>query len=153
MILLTFLAALAGCSPFAIYYREGAEVSRMQTDQTNCQVAALKDVPESRQIRRTPPRYIPGPRYCDSRGRCSYGPGYYIPGDVYTYDANAALRNQVTQQCMAQKGYARVELPRCSGSVAQSVQPGITRVLPPLSQSSCVVKNRGGSWQIVSPGS
>lgn len=150
MFVLSLLAVLAGCAPLSIYHREGVEVTRMRSDQTNCEVSALRDVPEARQIRRGPARYIPGPRYCDRNGYCRYGAGYYIPGEVYTVDANAGLRGRVADQCMAQKGYAPVTLPRCSNAVAQSVPPGSTRVLPKLTSSSCVIRNQGGTWQIVS---
>jgi hypothetical protein len=150
LFVLSLLAVLAGCAPLTIYHREGVAVTRMQTDQTNCEVSALRDVPEARQVRRGPPRYIPGPRYCDRLGNCRYGPGYYIPGEIYTVDTNAGLRGRVADQCMAQKGYAPVTLPQCTNAVAQSVPRGATRVLPKLTSSSCVIRNQGGSWQIVS---
>lgn len=148
--LLSLCSVLAGCAPMSLYYREGVEVTRMQSDLTTCEVGALKDVPESRQVRRGPPRYIPGPRYCDGTGTCRYGPGYYIPGELYTVDANAGLRARVSDQCMAQKGYREISLPQCSAAVAQSVPSGVTRVLPKLTESACVIRNSGGSWQIVS---
>jgi hypothetical protein len=147
---LSLCAVVAGCAPLSIYYREGAAVTRMQSDLTNCEVSAVQSVPESRQLRRGPARYIPGPRYCDGYGNCRYGPGYYIPGEVYTVDANVGLRSRVTDQCMTGKGYTEVTLPQCSAAVAQSVPPGVTRALPKLTSTSCVIRNSGGSWQIVS---
>ncbi len=144
------VAVLAGCLPLSIYHREGVSVAKMQSDKTTCEVAALRDVPEARQWRRGPSQYIPGPRICDAAGNCRYGPGYYVPGALYTVDANAGLRARVMDQCMAQKGYTEVSLPPCSAAVARAAPPGATRVLPKLTSTSCVIRNQGGSWQIVS---
>ncbi len=142
--------ALAGCAPLAIYHRPGVSVSRMQTDTTNCAVAALKDAPVANQIRRDPPIYIPGRRYCGGAG-CYYGPGYWVGGGIYTVDVNQDLRNRVRDMCMAQKGYQPVSLRRCSDAVARGVPRAATRTLPALAPNSCAIPYRDGTWQIVTP--
>ncbi|MEX0287324.1 MAG: hypothetical protein AB3N23_22175 [Paracoccaceae bacterium] len=143
---------LTGCGPLSIFYKQGGSVARMQTDQTNCEVSALKDAPVANQIRQRPPVYIPGNRYCNSSGQCYYSPGYWVDGGVYTVDVNANLRGRVLTQCMARKGYRPVEIPPCPSSVSNQVPPAQTQKFPPLTQSSCAIKNRDGSWQIVSRG-
>ncbi len=149
--LLVLVLALAGCAgPLSLYYKPGASVARMQTDTTQCQVAALKDAPVASQVRQRPPIWIPGNRYCNANG-CWVTPGYWVDGGIYTVDVNAPLRNRVQDLCMAQKGYQPVRLPRCTPAVANAVQPGLTTVLPTLAADSCVIDRGGGRWQIVTP--
>ncbi len=141
---------VGACAPLSLYYRPGVEVSRMQSDATRCEVAALKDAPIANEVRQHPPVYMPGTRYCGGGG-CYHGPGYWVGGGVYTVDVNRDLRRRVQNMCMAEKGYEPVRLPRCPASVARQVPAAATRTLPPLSQSSCAISNRDGSWQIVTP--
>lgn len=145
------LFAVAACGPLSMYYREGASVTRMQTDTTECQVAALKEVPVANQVRQSPPVYWPGQTYCDGRGRCYRSPGWWEPGRVYTVDANKALRDTVEAQCMARKGYRPVSLPLCKQSQKRGVAPQRTTTLPQLTGSACYVKFDDGSFQIITP--
>ncbi|MDW4497790.1 hypothetical protein R5H30_07345 [Sulfitobacter sp. D35] len=146
------VALLTACAPLTTYYREGVEVSRLATDQTNCEIKALQQVPPSNQIRREAPYYVPGRRSCNDRGDCRVYGGYWIPGDVYTVDVNRGLRERAETLCMAEQGYSRVTLPDCAPGVAQSVAPASTTRLPPLRQGSCAIRRGGGRWQIVTPG-
>ncbi|MEP2027876.1 MAG: hypothetical protein ABJI96_04095 [Paracoccaceae bacterium] len=146
------LLLLGACAPFETYYKTGASVAKLQTDTTNCEVKALRDAPVANQVRQSAPYYIPGRTYCDGNGRCHRNTGYWVPGRVYTVDVNAPLRLKVLDQCMARKGYQRTEIPVCSTSVARSVPAAITRTLPTLTPNSCVIRNEGGSWQIVTVG-
>lgn len=143
---------LAACGPLSIYYRPGVTVSRMQNDQLNCEVSALRDAPVATQIRQRPPIFFPGRRWCDASGACYSQPGYWVDGGVYTVDTNADLRARVLNQCMAQKGYQPVDVPPCPVSVVNAATPGQTSKLPPLTPASCVIKNNDGSWQIVDRG-
>lgn len=140
---------LSACAPLNIYHRAGVSVSKMERDTNACAVRALAAVPVNTQIRQAPPRYIPGRRRCDSDGHCIVTGGHYMPGPIYTVDVNRALRRRTERQCMADKGYAPVSIPPCSGTVAQSVRPAATSTLPPLRRGSCVIRNQDGSWQIV----
>lgn len=146
------LLGLAACAPLETYYRPGVSVSAMQRQTTNCEVSALRDVPVSTQIRRTPPQYIPHRRICNSEGKCRSRGGYYMPGEIYSYDANAGLRGRVERQCMADKGYVPVSIPPCPDNVSRAAPAGATRILPQLTSKSCVIRNRDGSFQIVTRG-
>jgi hypothetical protein len=144
-------ALLAGCAPMSIYYRPGVSVARMQQDSTRCDVEALRQAPVATQIRQAPPTYIPGPRVCNQDGECWTRPGYWMSGEVYSYDANANLRDRVKQLCMAEKGYSPISLPACPAEIKSTTPPGVTTVLPPLTAQACVIRNKDGSWQIVTP--
>jgi hypothetical protein len=151
--LLIPMVVLSACSgPLSLYYREGESVTRMQSATTQCQVAALEDVPVANQVRQNPPTYWPGRTYCDGRGRCYRSPGWWQPGNVYTVDVNQGLRNQVEAQCMAKKGFRPVSLPPCKQNIKSSVPAVPTTKLPPLSTQSCYVKFDNGSFQIITPG-
>ena len=76
------LGVAASCAPLTTYYKPGVAVDRLNRDTTACQVAALRDVPASTQVRRLPPEFIPPRRRCDSAGNCTVVPGYYIPGET-----------------------------------------------------------------------
>lgn len=150
--LLLFMAmttVLAGCLPLSIYYREGAQVSLMQRETLACEVRALRDAPVANQIRRTPPRFVPSRRICDGAGNCTTRPGYYVPGEVYTVDVNAGLRQRIEAQCMADKGFVPAKIPACPPGAAKAAVPARTAVLPRLSENSCVIRNQDGSFQIV----
>jgi hypothetical protein len=75
-----------------------------------------------------------------------------LPGPVIVYDANEGLRGEVTRQCMTAQGYQYLTLPACPDAVAQATPPGVTHIMPPLSAQSCAIRNRDGSWQIVTRG-
>ncbi len=147
--LLLGLLVLVSCAPLTIYHREGVAVTRMQSDLLSCEIKSLKDVPVANQIRRDPPRYIPGRRYCNAEGHCYNRGGYYVPGDVYTVDVNASLRGRAEQQCMAEKGFARVTVPNCPANISNAAPQGATAVLPRLSSRSCAIRNNDKTWQIV----
>lgn len=143
------IGVLGGCVPLTIFHREGASVARMQQDEASCEVQALNEAPVKIEIEREPPIFLPPQERCDSQGNCVTTPGRWIPGEVYRFDANEAQRRRVETQCMAQLGYSRVSIPRCSGDVARSVPVAATSRLPPLNDASCSVRNRDGTWQIV----
>lgn len=144
-----FIAAISACAPLTIYYREGVPVQRMQSDLLDCQVDALAKAPVASQIRRGPPRYIPGSHYCNGNGRCySYG-GYFIPGEVYSVDVNASLRRQLENQCMNGQGYQRVEVPNCPAGTVPPDGLIQTQTLPPLSEKSCAIRGDAAEWRIV----
>lgn len=148
----TALILLSACAPFEIYYKPGASVTKLQTDTTKCEVNALRDAPVANQIRQEAPYYIPGRTYCDGKGNCRRNGGYWRPGRVYTVDVNAPLRLKVLDLCMANKGYQRTEIPVCPQNVARAAPAAITQTLPRLTPNSCVIRNDGGSWQIVTTG-
>lgn len=155
MRILSGLAAvmlLTACQPLSIYYREGASVAKAEDDRLNCQVSALKDAPVATQIRREPGVYVPGRRICNAAGACTVTPGYWTPGRTYTVDANAPLRSQLMNRCMAQKGYEPVSIPACPQSVADAAPNTKTTRMPALTGSSCAIRNPDGSYLIVNRG-
>ncbi len=151
-LLVIALATVAGCAPLNTYYRAGVSIERLNRDTTTCEVKALRDVPASVQVRRIPPEFVPAYKSCDSAGNCTIVPGYVIPGETITFDPNDGLRKRVEGQCMADKGYAPVTIPPCPDHVANAAPVGKTRTLPKLTPKSCVIRNRDGSFQIVSRG-
>lgn len=142
---------LSACGPVSVYYQPDVTVARLNNDLLDCQVASLKDAPVASELRRGPPRYIPGYRYCDSKGRCYRSPGYFIPGEVYSVDVNARLRRDLENRCMARRGYIAIELPRCASGVTPADPTARTGRLPTLTENTCVARDAGGRWQIVEP--
>lgn len=128
---------LAGCLPVDVYHKTGASLARLQADETACQVKALKEVPVNKMTRITPPRTLPR-QICNDDGECRV---VYVEigGEVETYDANAPLREKYEAQCMADKGYAQVELPICEKR--PDTLPG---TVPALNQDSCAVRTKTG---------
>ncbi|WP_319823774.1 hypothetical protein [Thalassovita sp.] len=136
---------LAGCVPVDVYHKAGGSLHRLQNDETDCKVSALQQVPVNRMTRITPIRLIPQ-QHCERRGDCRI---VYIEvgGNVETYDANLPLRQRVEAQCMARKGYERVELPVCTEK-APATLPG---TMPPLAEKACAVRTKTG-YRAVNPG-
>lgn len=150
--LIIAVMTVAGCAPLTIYHKAGVPVARMERDTQQCAVSALRDVPVSTQIRREPAQYIPGHRICNSAGKCRTTRGYYIPGEIYTVDVNERLRARQQDFCMADRGYAPVSIPPCPDSVARAAPAARTDVLPQLNPRSCAIRNRNGTYQIVTQG-
>ncbi|MDQ7070311.1 MAG: hypothetical protein Q9M48_06175 [Rhodobacterales bacterium] len=142
---------LASCASLSLYYKEGVPVNRMQSDEINCEVRALKDVPVQNEVEITPAVRVPPSETCDARGNCTVTPGYTIPAEIEVIDVNIGLRERVAKQCMLDQGYQRVTIPACSSSLSNSVPTAKTLTLPKLGSNSCVIRNRGGSWQILNP--
>ncbi|WP_420555878.1 hypothetical protein [Roseovarius sp.] len=141
---------LAGCLPTTVYYKEGAPVSGVARDHTQCDVDALRQVPV-----RTLTRYIP-PTYsyrqvCNGAGACRTVRVILSPGRWERYDANEGLRARVARQCMADQGYEKVSLKPCPPEVVEATVITATRVQPPLTEKSCAIRIKGGKYQIVNP--
>jgi hypothetical protein len=146
------LLTVAACAPLETYYKPGASVEAVARATTTCQVDALRQVPSSTRVRQLPPRYVPGRQVCNAAGQCGVTRGYYVPGPVESYDPNDGLRRRVEGQCMADRGYAPVSIPPCPDAIARATPPGVTRTLPRLTERSCVIRNRNGTFQIVNRG-
>ncbi|MGD9293628.1 MAG: hypothetical protein PVI41_01990 [Roseobacter sp.] len=145
------LLGLAACTPVSLYYKPNVAVTRLNNDLLDCEVSALKDAPVASQIRRGPPRYIPGYHHCNSKGHCYRSGGYFVPGEAYSVDVNARLRHDLEKRCMGRKGYQLIELPRCSTGVSSADATAIAGQVPLLTENSCVVRENGGRWQIIDP--
>lgn len=145
------LCALAACGPVSVYYHPDVTATRMQSDLLDCQVAALRDAPVASQLRRGPPRYIPGYRHCDSKKHCYHRRGYLIPGEIYSVDVNARLRGDLETRCMARSGYQSIELPRCSRGSLAADTTARTDQMPVLTENACVLRDNSGRWEIIEP--
>ncbi|MEL6884001.1 MAG: hypothetical protein AAFP87_05790 [Pseudomonadota bacterium] len=148
VLVLCLFCVLAACLPLRTFYAEGVSVKTLDRDNTACDVAALKAAPVANVVRQGPPRYVRN-RVCDGRGNCYYSGGFWVPGEVYSVDANADLRARVKAQCMSDRGYAFVEIPACPPAVANAAPPGETLILPKLNENTCAIRNRNGKIQIV----
>ncbi|SDN32817.1 hypothetical protein SAMN05216196_101160 [Lutimaribacter pacificus] len=142
-------ALLSACAPLNIWYKPGVPVATAEDRLLSCRVDAAQSVPVNRQVRRTPSSLVPR-RFCDKNGNCTV---FYerIGGEVVVFDANERLRRQVVDRCMRNEGYTPVSLPNCPEGIRQAAPAGRTTVLPRLAENSCVIRNRDGSWQIVTP--
>lgn len=144
-------AFLAACTPLGLYYKQGVTMQTAQDTETECKVKAARDVPV-RQVTRILPRgRVPDREICDADGNCHIQPGYWLPPEYITEDANEELRREAVDLCMRKRGYQYVTLPACEASVAKAVVPARTERLPRLAQNSCAIRLEGGGWQIVTP--
>lgn len=144
------LVVTTGCLPVNTFYAEGVPLETLERDSTACDVAALRDAPVANQTRQAPPRLI-SRRHCDAAGQCT-DQSYWVPGEIYSVDVNADLRNRVKGQCMADKGYRPVEIPACPAAIAKAAPAGPSPVLPHLSPQSCAIRTEGGRLRIVNQG-
>ena len=149
--ILFLVVALAGCDPLQTYYKPGASVTELNRDQLACEAAALRSAPVAMEVKQDPPIYHPDREICDTAGNCFTREGFYEAGRIFSVDANAPLRARLEGQCMADKGYVLASIPDCPREVAAAVTPAATRSLPPLTQSTCVIRRSDGSLQIVTP--
>jgi hypothetical protein len=134
---------LAGCTPTAetTYWRDGATGRQWDQAITQCQVQALREVPQSVAVGSTPTYQTPTQTSCYTIGntvQCSTTGGQVYGGQVYSYDPNAGLRSRVEAQCMANRGYALVTIPTCTSEQrsAGTLRP-LSGRLPPFSSVVC----------------
>ena len=149
---LLMLTVLIGCSPVELWHRDGAPRQALASDFTSCRVRGVQDVPANTQIGRTPLVQTPPQTSCYRSGdktRCTTTAGRIYGGEVYSYDANAGLRDDVVAQCMAAQGYRRIAVPRCTDAQVKSGTP-IAGTLPTLTESSCAAQTKGGGWALLS---
>ncbi|SFP60293.1 hypothetical protein [Tranquillimonas alkanivorans] len=147
-IVLTACTLLGGCAAYDGYYREGAPVAQLDADLLECRVSAVQRVPPNTQIRTTPISRTPVVTRCNDDGTCVTTGGEVTGGNTYSYDANAGLRTRVLNQCMAARGYRRVELPYCAGDAP----PLVPARLPALTPATCAVRTAGGGVAFVNDG-
>ena len=148
--LLLVLLTLTACTSTTIYYRDGAEVSRIASDLTSCQSNALTRVSPDIRQRYIPPVYSYQP-YCDANGNCTSQRIQTAPGYFTSYDANEGVRAAWTQSCMSEKGFNQISLPLCGADVIKATTVTRTQVQPPITEDSCIIRIRGGGYQIVTP--
>lgn len=150
-ILAPVLLALAGCGPMSLYYKEGVSVQAARDAETICKIGAVRDVPVRNVTRTIPGRFVPPRKTCDPDGHCQKRGGYYFPPEFITVDVNEELRKEAVNLCMRQQGYEFMRLPACKPNIVHTKTSGATRHFPKLTPQACVIRNKGGTWQIVSP--
>lgn len=141
------ITAVTGCMETSMWYREGVSPMKVNSDSTDCQVAAAQRVPVNSQLGQTPVYYTPVQTQCYGYGSsvsCTQTGGQSYGGNVYSYDANAGLRSRVTQQCMMNKGYQLINIRKCED---KDLKGGIRSysVLPQLTPNSCYVNAPSGT--------
>ena len=142
---------LSGCMPLNVYYNQGVSIQTAKDTETSCKVAAARDVPVRNVTRVIPGRQLLPRLLCDSNNVCTRHPGLFLPPEYITEDANITLRTEAVDLCMRQKGYEFIRLPACKDPLKAATPPAATTHFPKLSSESCVIRNQGGTWQIVSP--
>ncbi|MBZ0123160.1 MAG: hypothetical protein K8F31_04680 [Roseovarius sp.] len=142
--------ALAGCLSVPIYYREGAQVARIERDDLECRIAAQNRVPERMRSVYIDPVYNTR-LVCGAGGVCTTVRFMVSPGRWKRYDANEGLRAEAAQQCMADKGYARIRLPVCSGERARQADRTPTRIQPAIAPDACILRLGSDRYRIVAP--
>lgn len=141
------LVALTACEmpPRTGFWKSGATLAQLESDSTDCEVFATRQVPVSTQVGTTPTYTTPVNTSCYNYGysvQCTTTGGQVYGGTAYTYDANAGLRERVGIQCMASRGYQVVTYEFCSDAeVANGVRPFNSGRLPPASDVLCVTAN------------
>lgn len=149
--LLVLPLVATGCLPLTTYYRAGISPARLQSDETACEVRALRDAPVVMQTRVTPPVWVPPRQVCSAPNVCTTYPGYHQPGSVYQVDVNKSLRNKVEAQCMTQKGYAPAQIKPCKKGEANVPASGSAK-LPTLTDKSCYTRNPDGTLRVLTQG-
>ena len=118
LILMAVTSILTGCMAAVppVPYQEGRTKKQANNDWLDCTVSATQKVPVNTGIYTTP-RYTT-PLNCNtSFGNTTCTGGQTYGGNVASYDANARLREQVTIQCLQNKGYQIVNYEPCSRDV------------------------------------
>lgn len=144
------LAALAACAPPPLWHKAGVAPARLHSELTACRVDALTQVPERIRRHYRPAEYITRP-VCTATGHCYVQRILVRPAEYERYDANAGLREDVAQACMAEKGYIQVRLPACQSPQGQTITVNTAAPLPALSDTSCALRVTSGDWRIVTP--
>jgi len=147
-LLLLPLLVLVGCVNLNTYCKEGVTFRTLNNDLTNCEVSAVQKVPVKKLIRRTPMYFTPTRTVCEGDVCRTYG-GELRGGEIYTVDANEDLRKRVKAQCMSNKGYDFVEIPRCTSDQLEGRLVAPVERLPRLSGSLCATRLSNGTRGII----
>lgn len=150
---------IVGCAPTIenVSWKPGTTPIHRASDETNCEVQSVQQVPASMAIGQTPtfttPTYVsPVQTSCHDYG---YGAsctttggqvsgGQVSGGQVYSYDANKGLRERVVAQCMAQKGYSTFSFASCSADdLKAGVAHSASSPMPRPEQILCVTPDGG----------
>lgn len=138
-------AVLSGCN-YTVYHQPGKTIQDRERALVHCDVKALKEAPVASEIRYTAPQ-LEERKICDNKGNCIIDT-YWSTPDPYTVDVNETLRHRIKEQCMIQRGYDKVSLPKCENGSAVSIPARMGKLGP----QSCVVRSQGGTLRISDTG-
>lgn len=142
------LTVLCACVQ-EIYYREGMTTAEIRRASDACALEALDQAPVRTETRVLPGRFIPARTVCDGQGNCTTRPAHQEFPRFESFDANEDRRALLTRTCLASRGIDRVSLPYCDGRTRDAVEPGVTRILPRLTDRACLIPRGSGAYQIV----
>lgn len=141
--LATITVLLASCGPATVTvpWRAGVNFAQVDAVNTQCEVLALRQVPQAISTSTTPIHRTPSNVICNQIGNqtfCNEYGGQTYGGNTVTSDLNESLRGKVKSQCLANYGIQMVTLPLCSKEQAKK---GVSSpVLPPASRVECLTK-------------
>jgi hypothetical protein len=119
---------VSGCVPTQAYFNGSVSQNRSNDLLTSCQADAAKTVPTSIENQVTGGFFV----------------GYVWIPTTSDVDTNDPLRQKVVAQCMAKRGFTRVELPACENNVAV---PDMTKPAS-VTENSCFKAINGGYYAI-----
>jgi len=125
---------LAACVDYTPLYKEGGSMQQRNVDQAQCNAFGSNTVPIW-MVRDTWPIYD--------------GSGNIISYQVDVYDSNAGRRQQVINQCMADRGYARAIIPYCKDEQLAGRSYTLESRMPTLGPNICAVRGQNGGRGIV----
>jgi hypothetical protein len=143
---LFFVSACVASGPVAVVYKPGSTGEQRLTALTDCETQALSKVPRAIATGMTPAYTTPSNVQCYGTGAyvsCQQYGGQTYGGNVYSYDANQELRDRVTLQCLAQKGYQVISLPTCDAEQSKRAVSAFGRKQPTADQIECVIEGGG----------
>ncbi|ESY03883.1 hypothetical protein X753_21215 [Mesorhizobium sp. LNJC399B00] len=118
------ILAVAGCqtAPAYIVYKPGVDLNATQTAKDQCQIASLREIPQSMATDYHPGYNNPGTVQCNTIGTvvsCNTIGAVNIPGSTTTYDVNQDLRDRYMVRCLEGQGFG-VKLARACASEAEN---------------------------------
>jgi|LauGreDrversion2_3_1035106.scaffolds.fasta_scaffold78028_1 hypothetical protein len=140
---LLFLCSCVATGPVPVVYKVGSTGDQRKSAVLDCETQALSKVPRAMASAVTPAYTMPSNVQCYSTGytvSCQEYGGQTIGGNAYSYDANQDLRDRVTMQCLANKGYQLVSLPTCDAEQSKRAIASAQQRMPSYDKIECVVQ-------------
>lgn len=134
-------AVLSGCN-YTVYHQPGKTIEDRDRDLLRCDVRALKQAPVATELRYQAP-VLRERKICDNNGNCITDT-YWSDPEPYTVDVNEPLRARIKKQCILDKGYTEVSLPKCETGDSVSIPARMGQ----LGAQSCLVRDQRGTLRI-----
>lgn len=138
-----FVGACVATGPVAVVYKPGSTGEQRSAALLDCETQALAKVPRAIATGVTPTYTTPSNVQCYGSGAyvsCQQYGGQTYGGNVYNYDANQDLRDRVSLQCLAQKGFQIISLPTCDAEQSKRAVSSVGRKQPTFDKIECVVE-------------